>query len=146
MLFRFNRLTPLANIVSLQFTEISEYPPSSSYRASKSRFFQYIHCKFCRVCYTTKMTSATVRETFYWLDWPLNQRCKYLFHERSKRSGCLLLAYHVFRSEPILALSNTYSTNSTILILTASTLGTRFAKNSSFVQWTSLRRVIPNQK
>ena len=61
MLFRFNRLTLLANIVSLQFTEISEYRPSSSYRASKSRFFPYIHCKFCRLCPTTKMTSATVK-------------------------------------------------------------------------------------
>ena len=61
MLFRFNWLTLLANIVSLQFTKISEYQPSSSYRASKSRFFPYIHCKFCRVCPTTKMTSATVK-------------------------------------------------------------------------------------
>ena len=61
MLFRFNRLTLLANIVSLQFTEISEYQPSSSYRASKSRFFPCIHCKFCRLCPTTKMTSATVK-------------------------------------------------------------------------------------
>ena len=61
MLFRFNRLTLLTNIFSLQFTEISEYQRSSSYRASKSRFFQYIHCKFCRVCPTTKMTSATVK-------------------------------------------------------------------------------------
>ena len=59
--FRFNRLTLLANIVSLQFTEISEYQPSSSYRASKSRFFPYIHCKFCGVCPTTKMTSATLK-------------------------------------------------------------------------------------
>ena len=61
MLFRFNRLTLLANIVSLQFTEISEYQPSSSHRASKSRFFPYIHCKFCRLSPTTKMTSATVK-------------------------------------------------------------------------------------
>ena len=61
MLFRFNRLTLLANIFSFQFTEISEYQPSSSYRESKSRFFPYIYCKFCRVCPTTKMTSATVR-------------------------------------------------------------------------------------
>ena len=61
MLFRFNRLTLLANIVSLQFTEISEYQPSPSYRASKSRFFPYIHCKFCRVCPTIKMASATVK-------------------------------------------------------------------------------------
>ena len=60
MPFKFNRLTLLANIFSLQFTEISEYHPSSSYRASKSRFFPYIHCKLCRVCPTTKMTSATV--------------------------------------------------------------------------------------
>ena len=35
--------------------------PSSSYQASKSRFFPYIHCKFCRVCPTTKMASATVK-------------------------------------------------------------------------------------
>ena len=63
MLFRFNRLTLLANIVSLQFTEMSEYQPSSSYRASKSRFFPYIHCKFCRVCPTTKMSSATVKSS-----------------------------------------------------------------------------------
>ena len=61
MLFKFNRLTLSANIFSLQFIEISEYQPSSSYRASKSRFFPYIHCKFCRVCPTTKMTSATVK-------------------------------------------------------------------------------------
>ena len=61
MPFKFNRLTLLANIFSLQFTEISEYQPSSSYRASKSRFSPYIHCKFCRVCPTTKMTSATVK-------------------------------------------------------------------------------------
>ena len=61
MLFIFNRLTLLAKIFSLQFTEISEYQPSTSYRASKSRFFPYIHCKFCRVCPTTKMTSATVK-------------------------------------------------------------------------------------
>ena len=61
MLFRFNRLTLLANIVSLQFTEISEYQPSSSYRASKSRLFPYIHCKFCHVFPTTKMMSATVK-------------------------------------------------------------------------------------
>ena len=61
MLFRFNRLTLLANIFSLQLTEISEYQPYSSYRESKSRFFPYIHCKFCRVCPTTKMTSATVK-------------------------------------------------------------------------------------
>ena len=61
MLFRFNRLTLLANIVSLQFTEMSKYQPSLSYRASKSRFFPYIHCKFWRVCPTTKMTSATVK-------------------------------------------------------------------------------------
>ena len=38
MLFRFNRLTLLANIASLQFTKMSEYQPSSSYRTSKSRF------------------------------------------------------------------------------------------------------------
>ena len=61
MLFRFNRLTLLANIVSLQFTEMSEYQPSSSCRASESRFFPYIHCKFCRVRPTTKMSSATVK-------------------------------------------------------------------------------------
>ena len=58
---QFNRLTLLANIFSLQFTEISEYQLSSGYRASKSLFFPYIHCKFCRVCPTTKMTSATVK-------------------------------------------------------------------------------------
>ena len=63
MLFRFNRLTLLANIVSLQFTEMSKYQPSLSYRASKSRFFPYIHCKFCRVCPTTKMSSATVKSS-----------------------------------------------------------------------------------
>ena len=62
MLFRFNRGTLLANIVSLQFTEMSEYQASSSYRAWKSRFFPYIHCKFCRVCSTTKMSSATVKK------------------------------------------------------------------------------------
>ena len=61
MPFKFNRLALLANIFSLQFTEISEYQPSSSYRASKSRFFPYIHCTFCRVCPTTKMASATVK-------------------------------------------------------------------------------------
>ena len=61
MPFKFNRLTLLANIFSLQFTEISEYQLSSGYRASKSLFFPYIHCKFCRVCPTTKMTSATVK-------------------------------------------------------------------------------------
>ena len=61
MFFKFNRLTLSANIFSLQFIEISEYQPSSSYRASKSRFFPYIHCKFCRVCPTTKMASATVK-------------------------------------------------------------------------------------
>ena len=41
MLFRFDRLTLLANIFSLQFTEISEYQPSSSYRASQSWFFLF---------------------------------------------------------------------------------------------------------
>ena len=61
MPLKFNRLTLLANIFSLQFTEISEYKPSSSYRASKSRLFPYIHCKSCRVCPTTKMASATVK-------------------------------------------------------------------------------------
>ena len=61
MPFKFNRLTLLANIFSLQFTEISEYKPSSSYRTPKSRFFPYIHCKFCRACPTTKMKSATVK-------------------------------------------------------------------------------------
>ena len=61
MLFRFTRLTLLANIFGLQFTGISEYQPSSSYRASKSRFSPYIHCKFCRICPTTKMASATVK-------------------------------------------------------------------------------------
>ena len=61
MPFKFNRLALLANIFSLQFTEISEYQPSSRYRASKSRFFPYIHCTFCRVCPTTKMASATVK-------------------------------------------------------------------------------------
>ena len=65
MLFRFNRLTLLANIVSLQFTEISEYQPSLSYRASKSRFFPYIHCKFCRVSPTTKMTFTTVKSSIH---------------------------------------------------------------------------------
>ena len=60
MLFRFNSLTLLANIFSLQFTEISENQPSSSW-ASKSRFFPYIHCKFCRVCPTTKITSTTMK-------------------------------------------------------------------------------------
>ena len=49
MLFRFYLLTLLANIFSLQFTEISEYQPYSSYRASKARFFPYIHSKFCGV-------------------------------------------------------------------------------------------------
>ena len=61
MPFKFNRLTLLADIFSLQFTDISEYQLSSSYRASKSRFFPYIHCKFCLVCPTTKMTSATMK-------------------------------------------------------------------------------------
>ena len=61
MPFKFNRLTLFANIFSLQFTEISEYQLSSSYRASKSRFFPYIHCKFCLICPTTKMTLATVK-------------------------------------------------------------------------------------
>ena len=28
---------------------------------AKSRFSPYIHCKFCRVCPTPKMTSATVK-------------------------------------------------------------------------------------
>ena len=65
MLFRFNSLTLLANIFSLQFTEISENQPSSSYRASKSRFFPYIHGKFCRICPTTKMTYVCDCETFY---------------------------------------------------------------------------------
>ena len=61
MLFRVNQLTRLANIFSLQLTEISECQPSSSYQASKSQFLPYFHCKFCRVCPTTKMTSATVK-------------------------------------------------------------------------------------
>ena len=61
MPFKFNRSTLLANIFSLQFTEISEYHPSSSYRASISRFFPYIHCKFGHICPTTKMASATVK-------------------------------------------------------------------------------------
>ena len=56
MLLRFNWLTLLANIFSLQFTDVSEYQPSSSYRESKSQFFPYI-----RVCPTTKMSSATVK-------------------------------------------------------------------------------------
>ena len=61
MPFKFNRLTLLANIFSLEITEISEYQPSSSCRASKSRFLPYIHCKFCLVFPTTKMTSATAK-------------------------------------------------------------------------------------
>ena len=61
MPFKFNWLSLLANIFSLQFIEISEYQLSSSYRASKSQFFPYIHCKFCLVCPTTKMTSATMK-------------------------------------------------------------------------------------
>ena len=61
MPLKFNRLTLLPNIFTLQFTEISEYQPSSSYRASETRLFPYIHCKFCRVCPTSKMTSATVK-------------------------------------------------------------------------------------
>ena len=63
MPFKFNRLTLLVKIFSLQFTEISEYQPPMimSYRASKSRFFPYNHCKFCSVCPTSKMTSVTVQ-------------------------------------------------------------------------------------
>ena len=45
---------------------MSEYQPSSSCRASKSisRFFSYINCKFCSVCPTTKITSATVKPLY----------------------------------------------------------------------------------
>ena len=56
MPFKFNQLTLLANIFSLQFTEISD----SSYRASKSRFFPYIHRKFCPT-----EDDVGGRETFY---------------------------------------------------------------------------------
>lgn len=67
-----------------------------------------------------------------WLDRPLNQKCKYLFHERSKRSGCLLTAYHVFRSEIILRTivpPYCYSRAHT---------GHEICKSSSFVQRTSI--------
>ena len=60
-ILKFDRLPLLASIFSLLFIETVECQTSSSYRASKSRFFPYIHCKFCRVCPTTKMTSATVK-------------------------------------------------------------------------------------
>ena len=61
MHFKFNRLNLLVNIFSFQFTESLEYQPSSSYRVLKSRFFPYIHCKFCPVCPATKMTLETVK-------------------------------------------------------------------------------------
>lgn len=78
-----------------------------------------------------------------WLDRPLNQKCKYLFHERSKRSGCLLTAYHVFRSEIILE-SNNRSVTSLLHSFTPpycycrARTGHEICKNSSFVQRTSI--------
>ena len=56
------------NCVSVLFLSATvikteECQTSSSYRASKSRFFPYIHCKFCRVCPTTKMSSAAVKSS-----------------------------------------------------------------------------------
>ena len=60
MPFKFNRLTLLANTFSLQFIEISEHKPFPSYRASKSRFFPYIHRKFCPT-----EDDVGGRETFY---------------------------------------------------------------------------------
>ena len=60
-ILKFHRFHLLDNTYILLFIEIVECQPSSSYRASKSRFFPYIHCKRCRVCPTTKMASATVK-------------------------------------------------------------------------------------
>ena len=92
MLFRFNRLTLLANIFSLQFTEISEYQPSSSYRASKSRLFPYIHCKFCRVCPTTKIASATVKPSILaW--WQKERKLIIVMHKTSWYVSRFLDAY-----------------------------------------------------
>lgn len=68
---------------------------------------------------------------------------KYLFHERSKRSGCLLTAYHVFRSEIILE-SNNRSVTSLLHSFTPpycycrARTGHEICKNSSFVQRTSI--------
>ena len=87
---KFNWLTLLANIFSLQFTEISEYQPSSSYRASKSRFFPYIHCKFCPVCPTSKMTSATVKPSILLVMFGLRFVICGL-HSAIRRSSCTTL-------------------------------------------------------
>ena len=73
MPFKFNRLTLLASNFSLQFTDISEYQPSSCYRASESGYFWYIHCKFWRVFPTTKMTSATVKPSILLKDTHLSE-------------------------------------------------------------------------
>ena len=48
--FKSNRLTLLASVSSLQFTKVSECQPFLNYRASNSRLFPYVYCKFCRVC------------------------------------------------------------------------------------------------
>lgn len=60
----------------------------------------------------------------------LNQKCKCVFHDRSKRSECLLIAYHVSRrkSEQILIPPLSPLCHSTILLLAALALGTRCAK------------------
>ena len=73
MFFRFNRLTLLANIVSLQFTEMSEYQPSSSFFLTQdggpNNRWEYplvppkSACTAGYVCPTTKMSSATVKSS-----------------------------------------------------------------------------------
>ena len=73
MLFRFNRLTLLANIVSLQFTEMSEYQPSSSFfliqDGGPNNRWEYplvppkSACTAGYVCPTAKMSSATVKSS-----------------------------------------------------------------------------------
>ena len=60
--FRLHGLSRFAYIEVVSPTlKSSKVIKVKSYQASRSRFSPYIHCKFCRVCPTTKMTSATVK-------------------------------------------------------------------------------------
>ena len=78
-LWGIHSLTLIISCFSLQFTDI-EYQLSSSYRASKSGFFPYIHYKFCLVCPTTKMTSATVKPSISQIDSMLPCICPVIDH------------------------------------------------------------------
>lgn len=82
----------------------------------------------------------------------LNQKCKCVFHDRSKRSECLLIAYHVFKrkSEQVLILPNDPAALAALslhhIVIGRLSTGHEMCKNSSFVQWTSLLHVRISQK